>query len=72
MKRLIFYKSGTSLKLKWRKLQAKAGQNRGLTAPAKRFFCYFIIHVISLGDQKLKVVGSFIYLGDGISPDGVF
>ena len=33
VKRLIFYKSGTSLQLKWGKLPAKARQNKRLTAP---------------------------------------
>ena len=32
---MIFYKSDTSLQLKWGKLPAKAEQNRGLTAPVK-------------------------------------
>ena len=35
VKRLIFYKSDTFLQLKWRKFSAKAGQNRGFTAPSK-------------------------------------
>ena len=35
MKRLIFCKSDTSLKLKWEKLPVKAGSNRGITALPK-------------------------------------
>ena len=35
VKRLIFCKSGTSLKLKWGKLSVKTEQNRGKTAPPK-------------------------------------
>ena len=29
-----------------------------------------LVELVSLGDQKLEVVESFVYLGDGISPNG--
>ena len=35
VERLLFCKSGTSLELKWGKLPAKAGKNRGVTAMPK-------------------------------------
>ena len=50
VKRLIFYKLGTSLQLKWEKLLVKDVQNRERTAPAKP--------LVAIGELQFDYVSS--------------